>query len=231
MTTLTTYERKGQIARITMNDGNLNIMSSAMLEDLHAAFTQAEAEKAVVLLCGEGRAFSAGFDLKVFASGDEAASRRMLHLGATLALKLLSFPFPIVAACHGNTFPMGAFLLLASDLRIGAAGPYKIGLNEVAIGLTLPLFATELARHRLTPAYFNRAAVTGEMFAPEEAAAAGFLDMLAPPDELMARAEHRAASLAQIDLAAHAATKLRVRGAAIEAVTRAIETELPAKAA
>lgn len=85
----------------------------------------------------------------------------LLRLGATLAGRILSFPGPVTAACTGHAFPAGAFLLMAADVRLGADGPFKLGLNEVRLGLTLPLFAAVLARHRLTPAAFDRAAVTG----------------------------------------------------------------------
>ncbi len=61
-------------------------------------------------------------------------------------------------------------------MRVGADGPFKLGLNEVRIGLTLPWFAIVLARHRLTPAHFDHAAVTGDMFDPESAREAGLLD-------------------------------------------------------
>jgi enoyl-CoA hydratase len=72
----------------------------------------------------------------------------------------------VVAACHGNAFPMGAFLIMSCDHRIAAEGNYRIGMNEVAIGLTVPRFAIEIARQRLTPAYFSRVVMTAEMFAP-----------------------------------------------------------------
>jgi enoyl-CoA hydratase len=79
--------------------------------------------------------------------------------------------------------------MLAADLRIGVEGPFNIGLNEVKIGLTLPSFAVELARYRLTPAYFNRGLITGEMFGPAEALTAGFLDRVMAPAELKAASE------------------------------------------
>src|SRR5205085_7112745 len=115
----------------------------------------------------------AGFDLKVFKQGREA-TLDMLRLGATLIERILGFPSPVVTVCTGHAYPMGAFLMLSADRRIGATGEFRIGLNEVAIGLTLPLFAIETARQRLSPAYFQRC-VTGEMYGPEEAIRAGFL--------------------------------------------------------
>ena len=57
----------------------------------------------------------------------------MLQLGARMTEKILGFPKPVVTACSGHAYPMGAFLMLAADLRLGADGDYRIGMNEVAI--------------------------------------------------------------------------------------------------
>jgi enoyl-CoA hydratase len=226
MTELVRYEASGPIARITMDDGKVNVMSAAMLTALHAAFDRAERERAIVVLTGRAQTFSAGFDLKVFAARDPQAIYDMMRLGASLALRLLSFPTPVIAACNGHALPMGAFLMLASDIRIGAEGPFRIGLNEVAIGLTVPSFALELARQRLTPAHLSLTAVTGRLFSPAEALAAGFLDQLVPAEDLDATAEAAAQSLTKVDLASHAATKRRLRAGAIAAVRNAIEAEI-----
>lgn len=221
-----TYSRSGPISRIIMDDGKVNVMSPDMLEALHAAFDQAERDQAVVILTGRGKTFSAGFDLKVIANGSAHDLYRMLRAGGELALRILSFPTPVVAACNGHAYPMGAFLILSSDLRIAAEGDYKIGMNEVAIGLSVPQFGLEVARQRLTPAYFNRAAMTGELFAPPEAVTAGFFDRLVPAADLDAAAGEAAEALSKINLAAHAATKQRARGQAIQAVRAAIDVEM-----
>jgi enoyl-CoA hydratase/carnithine racemase len=230
MNQLVSYETVGSIAKVTMDDGKVNVMSSAMLKAIHDALDRAEREKSLVVLSGREKIFSAGFDLKVFAKGEAEDIYAMMRLGAELALRVLSFPTPVVTACSGNAFPMGAFLLLASDVRIGADGPFKIGLNEVAIGITVPSFGIELARQRLTPAHFNRTVVTGEMLAPREAAVAGFLDHVVAADELQATADTLATALTKIDLAAHAATKKRVRGPATKAIRAAIDAEITLEA-
>ena len=152
MTNLATYSRSGPISTIVMDDGKANVMSLNMLSALHAAFDQAEQDKTVAILKARGKHFSGGFDLNVFAKGSAEEQYLMVKAGAELALRILSFPTPVVAACHGNAFPMGAFLIMSSDHRIAAEGDYRIGMNEVAIGLTVPRFAIEIARQRLTPA-------------------------------------------------------------------------------
>lgn len=226
MTKAATYTRTGPIARIVLDDGKVNVMSSAMLAALHEAFDQAEREGAIVILTGRGKTFSAGFDLKVFSDGDANANYTMLKSGAELAYRLLSFPTPIVAACNGHALPMGAFLLMSSDVRIAAEGTYGIGMNEVAIKLTVPRFAVEVARQRLTPAYFNRALTTGQLFQPAEAAAAGFVDWTVPSAELDAVATRTAEALCKIDLPSHHATKLRAREPALKAIRAAIDSDI-----
>jgi enoyl-CoA hydratase len=122
---------------------------------------------------------------------------------------------------------------MASDVRLGADGPFRLGLNEVRLGLTLPWFAIVLARHRLTPAHFDYASVTGEMFDPQTAREAGLLDAVVSPTELNDRAQSVARALSSIDRSAHAATKMRVRKLVLEELERAVEAELadPASAA
>ena len=227
MTELANYELEGRVATIALDDGKVNALSIAMLEAVHAALDRAEADEAVVLLTGREGYLSAGFDLEVFQEEPQRIVE-MLTLGATLCERILAFPTPILVACSGHAIAAGSFLLLASDLRIGAEGPFKIGLNEVQIGLTVPLFVVELARQRLTPADFNRALVTATMYAPDAAIAAGFLDRVVPPGELRGASREAAEQLATLDPEAHRATKLRVREQALQALRAGIATELRA---
>jgi enoyl-CoA hydratase len=226
MTDLATYSRSGPVGTIVMDDGKANVMSLAMLSALHAAFDEAEKDKTVPILKARGKHFSGGFDLNVFASGSAEDQYRMVKAGAELALRILSFPFPVVAACHGNAFPMGAFLIMSCDHRIAAEGNYRIGMNEVAIGLTVPRFAIEIARQRLTPAYFSRVVMTAEMFAPVEAVTAGFFDRVVPAAALERAAEEAARALSTLNMAAHAATKARARGAVINLIRGMIDEDI-----
>jgi enoyl-CoA hydratase len=226
MTELATYELDGPIATITMDDGKVNAFSIDMLQALHGAFDRAEQDGAVVVVTGRDGYFSAGFDLKVFSAGDPDRVVEMLRLGATLCERVLSFARPVVIACSGHAIAAGSFVVLAADVRIGVDGPYRLGLNEVQIGLTVPWFAIELARQRLTPAHFDRAVVTGAPYTPAEAVDAGFLDRIVAPEELGAASRQAAEYLAGLNGAAHAATKLRVRAGALSAIRSAIESEL-----
>jgi enoyl-CoA hydratase len=224
-----TYDLAGPIATITMDDGKVNALSIEMLEALHVAFDRAREDRAVVLLSGREGFLSAGFDLKVFAAGGEAVLE-MLRLGATLYERMLAFPTPVVIACTGHAVAAGAFLTLSGDARVGADGPFQIGMNEVRIGLTVPWFAIEVARQRLHPAHFDRGLVGAAMYSPREAIEPGFLDEVVAPAEVRARGRALAEGLAELDQRAHQTTKLRVREGALKAIREAIETELTAEA-
>ena len=226
MTDLATYEHDGAIGRITLDDGKVNAFSLAMLGEVHAALDRAQGDSGPVILTGREGRFSAGFDLGVFQSGDGGAIVEMLGQGARLCERLLAFPRPVVLACTGHAMAAGAFVLLAADARIGADGPFKIGLNETQIGLTVPWFVLELARHRLNAAHLNTAVAQATIYSPAEAVVAGFLDRAVPPAELDAEVSRTVAQLAGLNADAFAATKARLNAPAIDAVRAGTERTL-----
>ena len=179
MGTITTYALEGPVATVTMDDGKANALSPVMLSELHDSVDRAREAGAALVLAGRPGRFSAGFHLPTL-SGGGAAAADLLLAGFELAEKLLSHPRPVVIACTGHALAMGSFLLVSGDLRIGAAGDFRIGANEVAIGLTMPRTAIELCRQRLATPYLSRAMVNAEIFDPDGAAAAGFLDRVVP---------------------------------------------------
>ena len=224
---LVNYQKSDGIATLSMDDGKVNVMSTSMLKELTSAFERAEKDGMIVILTSARRGiFSAGFDTKILARKDPQQVFDMVRLGAELAACVLAYPRPVVIACPGHAFPMGAFLMLAADVRIGAEGQYKIGLNEVAIGIPVPTFGLELARSRLLPSYLQRTALTGEMFSPAEAVTAGFLDQVVPADNLQHAAETVAAILRKIDHPSHASTKERLRRQTLATVRAAIDSEI-----
>jgi enoyl-CoA hydratase len=226
MPNLVSYALDGPIATITMDDGKRNALSLPMLAEINAALDRAKADRAVVVLAGREGVFSAGFDLRTLGSGGPDAAR-MVVTGFELGERLLSFAAPVVVACPGHAIAMGVFLLLSGDYRIGTSGPFRIGANEVAIGITMPLFGVEMCRQRLAPAHFNRAVINAEIYTPEDAVAAGFLDRVVPASGLGEAARSAALALAKLDLDVHTATKLRAREQALKAIHAAIEADDP----
>lgn len=222
---LTRYEADDTISTIVMDDGKVNALSPAMFRELNEGLDRAEAAGNVVLITGREGRFSGGFDLAVFRQGKEAAVE-MLLAGARTAERLLDFPAPVVMAASGHAIAMAAFLLTTADLRIGIDAPdTRIVANEVQIGLTVPHFAIELCRQRLTPAAFQQALDVSQVFDPARAVSAGFLDLVVPAAELLPTAREQALALSQLVRDAHTATKRRVRAAALAALRHAIEVD------
>lgn len=221
---LVSYQVSESIATIAMDDGKANALSLDMLAELNKAFDQAATDRATVLLTGREGTFSGGFDLRALGSGGATAAA-MVKAGFDLAERILSFPMPVVIACNGHAVAMGVFLLLSGDYRVGAAGPYKITANEVAIGITMPFAAVEICRQRLGPTHFNRAVILAEVYSPEESVAAGFLDRVVPASELTAISRGIAVQLARLNMNAHATSKLRARDHALRQIHEAIEAD------
>jgi enoyl-CoA hydratase len=224
MSELVTYQREDSIATITINDGKKNALSPAVLAGLHSAFERAQADGVVVVLTGREGVFSGGFDLKILGNGGPDAYH-MLLAGFRLAERVLSFPTPVLIACPGHALAMGSFLLLSADYRLGTRGDFKIGANEVAIGITMPFFGVEICRQRLAPAHFNRAVINAEIYSPDDAVAAGFLDRVVDAKDFASATKEMATNLAKLNMDAHAATKLRARDQALKALHAAIAAD------
>ncbi len=220
-----TYQQQDGIAVITIDDGKRNALSPAVFKGIYGALRQAEKDGAIVIFTGREGVFSAGYDLKVMKAGN-TDTLRMLRAGYSLTARVMSYPYPVIAACNGHSFAMGVFLMLSADYVLGSRGDFQIAANEVAIGLTMPRVACTTLKQRLTPAAYQRAVALSEIFTPEAALAAGFFDELVDPAELPARAKALAVQFGKLDMRAHAETKLRIRAKQISAIRRQVPLDL-----
>ena len=225
MSNLVAFELKDKVAVVTMDDGKANALSHAVVEQLNAAIARAEKEAEALVLAGRPGRFCAGFDLKTMMTSIEAATD-LVASGAETYMRLYEAPLPIVAACGGHAMAGGALLLLACDTRVGARGEFKIGLNEVAISLTLPVLAQELARDRLAPQHLVEATLQAKVYEPEGALRVGYFDRLAEPAEVVAEALKEARRLSQLPRLAYANTKKRLRRKTIQYIRDTLESDL-----
>ena len=221
MSELISYHLEDGIATLTLSNGKVNAISPDVIAAFNAALDQAVTDRAVVIITGQPGILSGGYDLKVMTAGPKEAVS-LVTAGSTLARRLLAHPFPVIVACPGHAVAKGAFILLSADYRIGVEGPFSIGLNEVQIGMTMHHAGIEIARDRLSKAALQRSVVNGEMFNPQTAVAAGFLDVVVAAEELQGAALAAARQLKKINMTAHKNTKLKVRKALLEALDNAI---------
>ncbi|MDO8839586.1 MAG: crotonase/enoyl-CoA hydratase family protein [Parvibaculum sp.] len=223
-TSILNYSIENDIATLAMDDGKANALGHAMIGEINAALDRAQNEAKAVLIAGRDKRFCAGFDLEVMASGPDNV-RKLVGAGAELLMRLYEYRLPVVMACTGHALAAGGLLLLAADARIGAAGAFKIGLPEVAIGMTLPIFGIELARDRLARNRFSEAVTQARIYGPDEAVAVGYLDETAAPEALIETASARAATLAALAQPAFANTKRKERAATIAHIRETLEAD------
>jgi enoyl-CoA hydratase len=220
-----TYTLEGNLALVVMDDGKANALSDAMLDALSAAIDRAEKEAAALVLVGRKDRFCAGFDLRAMMASHDSA-KALLRRGSAVLMKLYGAKVPLVLACTGHALAGGALVLLTGDVRIGASGAYRIGLNEVSIGLPVPVLAMELARDRLTTAELGPATLESRIYGPEDAQKAGYLDLVVPEGDVLARAKTEATRLAAQPKSAYAATKERLRGRTIKHIEDTLDADM-----
>lgn len=223
MTAPATIEINDEIAIITMDDGKANAINPPMLEALNACLDQAEKDAKVVIITGREGRFSGGFDLKLMMSLPGEEVKALVDGGGKLAHRLYSFPMPVIAACNGHGVAMGCFILLSCDVRIGTAGAFKIGANETQINMVLPIFASELVKARVADDFKTRSMVFGELFDPETAKKAGYLDQVVDASALLATAKATAEEIKPLSGSSLTGNKLLLR----ETTLATIKASLP----
>lgn len=208
-----------RVRTLRLEHGKPNSISQAVAEELSEALASAaedESVSAIVLLGREGM-FSGGFDLATMGQGAEAA-RDMVIAGGKLAMDIYNHAKPVVVGCGGHAVAMGCFIAMAGDERIGAEGPFKIGMNETAIGMTLPDFGFELARARLSKRHYDRAVVHSTFYDPQGAVEIGVLDRVVAPSLLESEAIAAAVRLGELKQPAFRNNKRRAHRKTVESI-------------
>ena len=222
------YELDDTVAIIRLDDGKANALGPDVIAGISKALDRAAGQAKAVLLTGREGKFSAGFNLKVLQSGGPAAGRQLVTAGAKLALQIARHPTPVVVGCTGHALAMGAVLLCAADVRIGARGDFKLGFNEVAIGMITPIFLLELARERVSKRHIYRASVAAEIYSPDDAVDAGLLDQAVSVDELPAAALAEAKRLGELPRGAFVGTRALLRGKTLDYIEATLEDDMSA---
>lgn len=227
MSDVLTYRLDGSVAVLVLDDGKANVFNDHSIGAIHDALDRAQQEAGAVVLTGRPGRFSGGFDLAVMGS-DPHTMRALVRSGAELLLRIWEFPRPVIVACTGHAVAAGAMFLLAADYRIGVEGEWSIGLNEVGIGMPLPVFTVELARARLDPRAFTRATLHAELYDGEGAVRAGYLDEAVPADELLDRVMAKAAEMAKFAPSGYLPSKHRARRALADYVRASLDDDMDA---
>lgn len=224
------YEVDGDVARLTLDDGKVNAMSQAFFDALNAALDRAERERpAALVITGRAGVFSAGLDLKLLPTLSPDALQATLRAFGHTMLRVFACPLPTIAAVSGHAIAGGAFLMFACDRRLIADGAYKVHMNEVAIGLSVPSWAVAIASAAVPSRWHLEAMCFARAYTPDEALEKGMIDaVVRPAERLLDEANAAAQALAGLDRAGYALTKRRLRDQAIRWATPLVDAEMVA---
>ena len=212
-----TYQLNNKVAVAAFDDGKVNAVNEAFIDQLDQYLDDAERDAGALIITGRPGMFSAGFDLKAL-QGDEQAAARLVQRGMAMLVRLYEYPLPLIAACSGHAIGLGAFILLASDNRIGSTGSYQITLPETALSMPFTPVLLTLINDRVSSSHQTHAALQSNPLSPESAVTAGFFDLVADPDELLTTAQTLAEKLAELPQAAYAANKRDIRAQSLAAM-------------
>ena len=181
--------RHADVLELRLERPPANALSPELTGALERAVRGAPARGARgLVLSGRAGMFSAGLDVPLFVALDRAGARAGWRGFLDLMQALIDTPVPLACAITGHAPAGGCVLALCSHWRVMARGAFKIGLNEVAVGVRVPDPVWAAARQTVGTRMAERMCTTSELFDSENALRIGLVDELAEADEVVPRA-------------------------------------------
>jgi len=192
-----TLQHDGAVATVTLNRPDkanaLNFKLLSEIEEVALGFRE-DVETRVVIVTGNGRHFSAGFDLtdpNTEYEGPLVLRRRRNRIGARALMALHNIDQITIAAWHGAAMGGGACIPTALDFRIGSTD-CVMRYPEVDLGMNLMWHALPLCVHLVGPARAKRLVAGGETIGASDLLTWGMLDEVVERDDLLRRARELA---------------------------------------
>jgi enoyl-CoA hydratase/carnithine racemase len=191
------FAQDGALGAITLQSPPLNLIGRELIDDLLAAIEQVEAASGLraLVLRGEGKVFSAGADVALFAGMGADEMRPLIASFLDLGARIERLPFPTIAAVHGTCMAGGFELALFCDLVWSAEGTL-LGLPETRLGIVPLAGGVERIAARAGLGRARAMALSGELYSAERLVAWGAIDRVLAPDELYGAAQDFACKLA-----------------------------------
>ncbi len=181
--------RHADVLELRLERPPANALSPELIGALTAAVRSAPARGARgLVLSGRPGMFSAGLDVPLFVQLDRAGARAAWRGFLDLMQALVVTPIPLACALTGHAPAGGCVLAFCCHWRVMAQGSFKIGLNEVAVGVRVPEMVWAAARHAVGTRTAERLITSAELFEAESALRLGLVDELVPPEEVVPRA-------------------------------------------
>jgi len=197
------------IARVALSRGKVNAINEKVVDELSTCFKQLADDSTVqaIILTGEGKFFTFGFDIPEFLGYPKDDFIRYLTKFTDLYTYLFVYPKPVIAALNGHTVAGGCMLAISCDYRIMVPEKAKIALNEINFGSSLFAGSVEIMKLLIGQRKAETAVYSGAMYSPEEALELGLIDRIVSPDELETEARKMAEEYASKDGAAFKSIK------------------------
>jgi len=211
------------ILTLQLTHGKANALDLELLDALLREFDATTDEVRAVVLTGTGSIFSAGVDLFRLTREGADYVRVFLPLLSRFLRALFAFPKPVVAAVNGHAIAGGCMIVLASDARLMADGDGTIGVPELLVGVPFPTAPLELVRFAVPKDKIQTLIYSGRTLRPRDAVAAGLIDEVVAPDDLMPRAAQVARQLAAIPAETYHLTKQCLRAPTLLRIDQAGE--------
>lgn len=214
-------EHRDKLVVVTLDRGTANALNKAMIDELAETFKELDRDASVrgALITGKGNFFSAGLDVLEVASYDEKASQEFWHAFARMIGTMLSFSKPLVAAVNGHSPAGGAIVALTCDFRYMAEGKFRIGLNEVPVGIAVPQPIFEMYAAVVGTRNAYQFLLQGKLLLPSEAIQCGLADEICPQEEVFDRAWNKLKELAAFEPKTFALTKKNMRAGLVHKFT------------
>lgn len=187
-----THTQQENYAIVQLDRGTSNSLNFEMFQEITTIFNELEQNKAIegVVLTGKGNFFSAGLDVIELYAYDKGEIEQLFEALFEAMKTILSFSKPLVAAVNGHAPAGGCILAICADYRIMAEGKFRIGLNEVPVGIIMPPFIFETYAYWLGRGKASQFVLEGKLCSNQEALNVGLVnEVLTQEDVLQASIE------------------------------------------
>lgn len=217
----------GDITELRMNRPPANALNHELLEALLAGYEQAINQGArALMLSGQAGMFCAGIDVPELLGQSRADIHRFWSLLFHSSKSLATCPVPVVAVLAGHSPAGGAVLAAHCDYRIGAEGSFKIGFNEVQVGLPLPLSILHVFQELVGSRVARQFGMQGALMPMTQACEIGLVDELVPAEQLEQRALEYLDGLLSLPPIAMNSTRLNAKADIIEMLENSEDVDL-----
>jgi enoyl-CoA hydratase/carnithine racemase len=227
MIVVTDHGDHGPVRELRLDRPPANALTPELIVELREALTRAPEEGArALVLSGRPGRFSGGLDVPYLLPLDRPAMEVLWSEFYRLLHVLAASPIPIAAAVTGHSPAGGAVMAMFCDYRVMAEGDFMIGLNEVLVGIPMPLAILQALSRLVGPGKAERLCVEGRLLPSAEALSIGFVDELAPLENVIERAIEWAANLLKVPPVALARTRKAARADLVRIMEEGLASEV-----